>query len=91
MFRRFHHGHSAVGGFVLALALIGHTLWIVTAAVVLGVVIGRAWATWTLWASALRDKWHLSKREKISSGLVPVYSIAALKRRAKSQSDDIPF
>lgn len=46
MFRRFHHGHSAAGGFVLALALIGHTLWIVTAAVVVGVVIGRAWAVW---------------------------------------------
>lgn len=87
MFRRFHHGHSAAGGFVLALSLIGHTLWIVTAAVVVGVIIGRAWAVWALWTSALREKWHLSKRARIDTRPVPVYSM----RRRGSQSDDIPF
>lgn len=84
MFRRFHHGHSAGLGFLLALALAPHTLWLVTVAMIVGVIVGRAWATWTLWASALRGKWHLSKRERIASGIVPVYG-------SRKGRDDIPF
>lgn len=87
MFRRFHHGHAAAGGFLLALALTAHTLWLVSAALVLGVIVGRAWATWTLWASALREKWHLSKRERIPSGVQPVYST----RKARGVPTDLPF
>jgi hypothetical protein len=91
MFRRFGHGHSVVIGALLTLALERHALLACVLVFTAGLVAGRAWSVWALWTSALRDKWHLSKREKVSSGLVPVYSIAALKRRAKSQSDDIPF
>lgn len=84
MFRRFHHGHSAALGFLLALALAPHTLWLITAALLGGVVIGRAWATWALWASALREKWHLSKRARIATRPTPVY-------KASAQTDEIPF
>lgn len=83
--RKYSHGHAAAGGFLLALALTAHTLWLVSAALVLGVIVGRAWATWALWASALREKWHLSKRERIVTGPQPVYSAR------KSQTDTIPF
>lgn len=85
MFRRFHHGHAAAGGFLLALALTAHTLWLVSAALVLGIVIGRAWATWALWTGALREKVLHAKRERIATGVQPVYSAR------KTQTDTIPF
>lgn len=90
MFRRFHHGHSAALGFLLALAMERHTLTLVLIAAAVGLVAGRAWATWALWASALREKWHLSKRERISTTPVPVYSTRPTAKR-KASHDDIPF
>lgn len=84
MFRRYHHGHSAMLGFLLALALERHLLVIVLGALVAGVVLGRAWWFWTTMAGALRDKLLHSKREPISTRPVPVYS-------ARRGRDDIPF
>lgn len=84
MFRRFHHGHSAGLGFLVALALQPHLLWLLTLALVVGVLVGRAWAVWALWASALREKWHLSKRERIATAPVPVY-------RSAQNRDGVPF
>jgi hypothetical protein len=41
---RFHHGHSAGLGFLLALALVhGHVLWLLTVAAAGGFVVGRCW------------------------------------------------
>lgn len=88
MFRRFHHGHSAGLGALAMLALSGHLLWIVTVALVAGVVIGRAWAFWAMAADALRNKWHLSKRTRIESGPVPVYSTRPTPRRKTSSPFD---
>lgn len=87
--RKYSHGHSAALGFLLALAMQRHTLTLVLIAAAAGLVAGRAWATWALWASALREKWHLSKREPVVSGVQPVYSV----RKAKSArtDDGIPF
>ena len=86
--RKYSHGHSAALGFLLALAMERHTLTLVFIALLIGLVAGRAWATWTLWADALRHKWHLSKRETINTKPVPVYST----RKARSTpTDDIPF
>ena len=56
MFRRFHHGHSAALGFLLALAMQRHTLTLVLAAAFLGLIAGRAWATWATWAALLRER-----------------------------------
>ncbi len=91
MFRRFHHGHSAALGFLLALAMERHTLTLVFIALLVGLVTGRAWATWALWASALREKWHLSKRETINTTPVPVYLTRPSAKRKASQTDEIPF
>lgn len=84
MFRRYHHGHSVALGFLLALAMQQHTLTLVLIAGVVGLVLGRSWAVWALWASALRDKWHLSKRERIATRPTPVY-------KASAQSDRVPY
>lgn len=86
MFRRFNHSHSAGMGFLLALALHQHTLWLVTAALLLGVVLGRAWAFWADAARAIKCKLLDAKREHISTVPVPVYST-----RARKGSDTIPF
>lgn len=75
MFRRFGHGHSVGVGVVLTLALERHALLAVVLVFAAGVIAGRAWATWTLWASALRDKWHLAKRARISTKPEPVYRV----------------
>lgn len=83
--RKYGHAHSAALGFLLALALAPHLLWIVTAALLGGVVIGRAWATWTLWASALREKWHLARRETIPHRPRAVRKVSAQNR------DGVPF
>ena len=85
MFRRFHHGHSAGLGFLLALAMERHTLTLVLLAAAAGLITGRAWATWMLWASALREKWHLSRRATIAARPTPVYKASAQDR------DGVPF
>lgn len=41
---RFHHGHSAALGFILALALERHTLTLLLLALALGIILGRTWA-----------------------------------------------
>lgn len=74
MFRRFHHGHSAALGFLLALSLHAHMLWIVSAAFLVGLVAGRAWAFWTEAARAVKAKLLSAKAERISTVPVPVYS-----------------
>lgn len=89
MFRRFHHGHSAALGFLLALAITPHLLWIVSAALVGGVVIGRAWGFWAMAAGALRDKWHLSRRTKISTAPVPVYAKPRATRKVSGPFDNL--
>lgn len=83
--RKYSHGHSAALGFLLALAMERHTLTLVLVAAAAGLVAGRAWATWALWASALREKWHLSKRERIETRPQPVYPTR------RGQGDDVPF
>ena len=45
MFRRWHHGHSAGGGFLLALALMQHALLLAVLVFAAGLVAGRAWST----------------------------------------------
>lgn len=73
MFRRFHHGHSAGLGFLLALSLYGHALVYTLLVLAFGIFLGRAWAWWALVADALKNKWHLSKRG--GTTVVPHYSV----------------
>ena len=84
MFRRYHHGHSIIVGFLLALALMGHMLVFALLVFAAGLVCGRLWATWALWASALREKWHLSRKERIHTTPQPVYE-------RLPADDEIPF
>lgn len=74
MFRRFHHGHSAALGFLLALSLQAHVLWLVTGAFLLGALAGRTWAFWTEAARAVKAKLLAAKPERISTVPVPVYT-----------------
>lgn len=85
--RRFGHGHSLALGAILTLALERHWLVFACLIFVAGLACGRAWATWTIWASALREKWHLARAEKIRLHPEPVYS----GRGKPSPSDEIPF
>lgn len=85
MFRRYHHGHSAGLGFLLALSLYGHALVYTLLVFVAGLIAGRAWATWTLWASALRGKWHLAKHAPGDVARIPGRRVSA------QDSDGIPF
>jgi hypothetical protein len=80
VFRRFHHGHAAGLGFLLALAMERHTLTLVLLGVVAGLVAGRAWATWATMAGALREKLLRVKRERIASRPTPVYKASAQDR-----------
>lgn len=89
MFRRYHHGHSAALGFLLALAMERHTLTLVLMAALVGLVAGRAWAFWTDAARALRDKLLHAKAEPIRTRPEPVYATRA--RRSSAGGDGIPF
>lgn len=73
MFRRYHHGHSAALGFLLALSLYGHALVYSLLLFTAGLLIGRSWAWWALVTDALRHKWHLARRETIATTPQPVY------------------
>lgn len=85
--RRFGGGHSVALGFLLALALERHMLVFALLIFAAGLLTGRAWATWTIWASALREKWHLSRAERIETRPVPVYG----RPRRSSQDDPAPL
>lgn len=87
MLRRYNHGHSAGMGFLLALSLHAHMLWLATAALVLGVVIGRAWAFWADAARAIKCRLLGAKTERLSPHPVPVYST----RGRRGPADEIPF
>lgn len=87
MLRRYHHGHSASLGFLLALSLHSHLLWMTTAALVLGVIVGRAWAFWADAARAIKCKLLGAKQERISTVPAPVYST----RGRRGPVDEIPF
>lgn len=88
IFRRFNHGHSAGLGFLLALSLHAHMLWIVTAAFALGLLAGRAWAFWSEAARAVKAKLLGSKSERLSSAPLPVYTTQG---RRQATGDDIPY
>ena len=88
MFRRFHHGHSAALGFLLALALERHMLTFALLVFLAGLVAGRAWSVWVDISRAVRDRLLVrSKQETIHTTPQPVYSL----RRRKQPTDDIPF
>lgn len=74
MFRRFHHGHSTGLGFLLALAMQRHTLLLVAAAFLVGLVAGRAWAFWSEAARAVKAKLLSAKAERISTVPTPIYT-----------------
>lgn len=54
MFRRYHHGHSAGLGFLLALALYQHALVFGVLTFAAGLVAGRAWSFWSDMARAVK-------------------------------------
>lgn len=75
MFRRFHHGHSAALGFLLALSLERHALTFALLVFLAGLVAGRAWTVWTDIAHAVKDRLLVaSKRERIDTSPQPVYT-----------------
>lgn len=75
MFRRFHHGHSAALGFLLALSLQRHALLFAALVFVAGLVAGRAWAVWVDIAHAVKDRLLTrSKAEPVRTRPEPVYS-----------------
>lgn len=88
MFRRYHHGHSAGMGFLLALSLHAHMLWLATAALLLGVVIGRAWGFWADAGLAIKARLLGAKQERISTVPVPVYST---RPSGAQDRDGVPY
>lgn len=50
--RRFHHGHSAALGFLLAFALMRHAITVGVVVFVVGIAVGRGWLFWKQAASA---------------------------------------
>lgn len=85
MFRKYGHGHSVGVGVLLTLAMERHALLAAVLIFAAGLIAGRAWATWALWASALRDKWHLSRPARIRTRPEPVYDAQL------GPDDDLPF
>ncbi len=41
---RWGHGHSALLGGLVTVALLGHLLWVLTLTFCLGLLVGRSWA-----------------------------------------------
>lgn len=90
IFGRFHHGHSAALGFLLALSLARHMLVFALLVFLAGLVAGRMWLAWVDLAMAVKAKLlGAAKREPIHTTPQPVYS---LRRRAKPRPDEeIPY
>jgi hypothetical protein len=87
MFRRYHHGHSALLGFLLALALERHALTFALLVFAAGLVAGRAWSFWADTVRAIRNRLLVrSQREPIDFTPQPVYS-----RRGRVSDEQIPF
>lgn len=87
MFRRYNHSHSALLGFLLALALQRHALVFALLIFAAGLVAGRAWSYWSDIARAVRDRLFVrSRQERIDFTPQPVYG-----RRGRVSEDEIPF
>jgi hypothetical protein len=80
MFRRYHHGHSAALGFLLALALERHALVFALLVFCAGLVAGRMWLVWLRVGEAARAYFQRK-------------TAAVKPRRANglAQTDEIPY